>query len=186
MQRPQTHPRVSKVIHNAFVWSLDVDRLIISNSGFLPTQRMTCRKVRDDMETKAWCGIIAIAAIADLPTSKVKHLIKKHRRNPETRVIGTDIDEVCNVLAKIGYNVELAYFNHGGRMPYKEWVRNTRNEREKNVAYLMGVTDPYGNEHHWCTVLNGKYICSVTKEWVPITKNPCKGWNVDYVVAAYV
>lgn len=145
--------------------------------------------IQHDANGKCWCGLAAVSALTGEPTSKVRDLIRKFRKNPSSRVIGTNEFEIEFALRKLGYKMSHAYL-YGGKSKaskptFSTWLDETFEERETNVAYLLSFVREGEDEAHWGLVVEDHYICSVTQYWVPLDRAPFKRRRLDQVFAIH-
>ncbi len=149
---------------------------------------ITNHEVTHDFNGLLWCGLAAIGAVTGVPTSVIRDLIKKFRKNPLSPVTGTTEYEVEYAFKKLGYSMSYCCL-YGGKEKNAQptlsrWLEETKKERVDNVAYLISFTpstrDPSG---HWGVILNGQYICSFSQTWVELDKAPFRRRKIDNVFA---
>lgn len=141
---------------------------------------LTHFEIEHTSKNRLWCGPAAVAAITGSDTETINNLVRKYRKEPKSRVMGTTIYELEYAFAKLGFPMQYAFLYSAGACPtFSEWIRQTKRHLVKDVAYLIGLSK--GNHGHWVVVMNGKYICSVSEEWRPLGKAMFRGYKVDGV-----
>jgi hypothetical protein len=150
---------------------------------------LTRYPIQHDANGKAWCGLAAVSALTGETTSVVRDLIRKYRKNPSSRVIGTNEFEIEYVLKKLGYRMDHAYL-YGGRAKsakptFKQWLEETEGERQADIAYLISFIREGGNDAHWGLIIDDHYICSITLDWFTLDIVPFKRRHIDQVFAIH-
>lgn len=141
--------------------------------------------IQHDMDGLVWCGPAAVSAITGATTTQIRDLIRKHRKDPTHRVLGTTAEDLEYALRKLGHQVEYSYM-YGGKLDVaptlSQWIKETADERHEGLAYLISLQgEKKENCGHWAVILNDEYICSMTQKWVPLDKAKFKRRRVDTV-----
>lgn len=178
---------------NAFLdaWNLtnSASRVTVVTLPRKTNNPLTHHEIIHDQNGQLWCGPAAIAALTGATTQEITELIKKKRKKPSSPVVGTDPFELDYVFSKLKCRMTLAYL-YGGKEECRptvgRWLKDTAKERVPGIGYIIhmssrpGDPEPYG---HWGTVLDGYYICTNTKGWVPIEKAPFRRCRINAVFA---
>lgn len=151
-------------------------------------KKLTHHDIDHDLNGLLWCGLAAISAVTGVKTSRIRDLVKRYRKNPQSPVTGTNEYEVEYVLKHLGYQMENACY-YGGkdqstRPSLSKWLDETRKLRVNDVAYLIAFrpckSDP---NWHWGVVQNGLYLCTFTNQWVELKKAPWRRRKIEHVFA---
>lgn len=153
---------------------------VVVKDKFLPKQYVNRHEIVHDLETALWCGPAAISALTGATTSQVRKYVRMYRKDQESRVQGTNEDEVEFVFRKLGYKMELRYLcssaDKKNHPTMARWLRESK--RDPHIGYLIGQG---GNPGHWVVVHGAFYCCSITDGWVPVQKAPTRRKRVDVV-----
>ncbi len=148
-------------------------------------QPLTHHEILHNAKSKLWCGPAAVAAVTGASTTDIHKLIKKYRKNPHTKITGTMLYEVEYAFEKLGYDMNMAYlYGEDSRPTLSQWLKKTKRERVRDVAYLVGLAGPEGGPGgHWVIIMNARYICSVSEDWKPLGKAMFRGRKIDGIFA---
>ena len=144
-----------------------------------PTGRL--RHVDNDTGRTAFCGPYVLAAITELPVSRVEEQIKRLRGDdPEGKRIvkGTSSDEVAAALAEFGFRMEQkASFMHlekKVRPSLWAWMQKPRNAW---AHYILAIHK--GRQGHW-VLIKGVKLCDTFTEgkWTFVCDGPHKGARI--------
>lgn len=129
-------------------------------------------EVDHDLDTLLWCGPAVISALTGEPTSRIRDIIRRHRKEPKSQVMGTSDEDLQYCFRRLGYNMKLTHFWHSTdprqHPTTARWLRE--NTRIPYIAYILNqLPTPREKAGHWATVLGKQYICTQTSaEWIPI------------------
>jgi len=145
-------------------------------------------EVEHDLDTQLWCGPAAVSAIAGVPTSIIREIIREYREDESARVEGTFDPEMVYAFDQLGFEMRLVYFCYAPlykQAPtFARWLREM--PREPHVAYLIGQRGHGREPGHWCLVAGDWYLCSYSKSvWMPLDKAPRRRARIESAYAIW-